>query len=97
MMNHESVTPWRPDSASYEDLLDVINTLATELATAAETTGSGHAPIAARADYLRAQAAHDDAVATWTAGSAQHQVAAVRDALGQCRAALEAACDRLRP
>ena len=73
----------------------MIDALAAELADTAEATRSGHAPIAARACYLRAQAAHDVAVASWAASDAQH-IATVRDALGQCRAALEAANHRLR-
>ena len=95
-MNHEAMTSWRPDATRDEDLREVIKALAAELAHAAEATRSGHVPIAARADYLRAQAAHDVAAAAWTAANAQHQVAAVHDALGQCRAALEGARDRLR-
>ncbi len=75
----------------------MIDALAAELASAAEATRSGHVPIAARACYLRAQAAHDMAVASWAASEREHQIATVRDALGQCRAALDAARDRLRP
>ena len=88
---------WHPDTTPYDDLRDVIDALAAELAEAAEATQSGHVPIAARAYYLRAQDAHAAAVASWTASESEHETAAVRDALGQCRAALEAARKRLRP
>lgn len=87
---------WRPDATPYAELGDVVDALAANLADTAEATRSGHAPIAARAYYLRAQAAHDVAVENWGASDAQH-IATVRDALGQCRAALEAANDRRRP
>ena len=87
---------WHPDTTPYDELGDVIEALAADLANAAEATQSGHVPIAARACYLRAQAAHNAAVAGWAASDGQDGTAAVRDALGQCRTSLEAAHERLR-
>ena len=86
---------WCPDATPYDELHDVIDALAAELADADEATQSGHVPITARACYLRAQAAHDVAVASWSGSGAKDKTATVRDALGQCRAALEAARERL--
>jgi hypothetical protein len=79
-----------------EDLLDEIDALAPELTAAAEATGSGGVPIAARADYLRAQAAYRGAVIAWATAREADQFSAVRDALEQCRSALESTRERLR-
>jgi hypothetical protein len=95
-MVHESMQPRRFNASSDEDLLEDIDALALELTEAAEATGSGHVPISARADFLCAQAAHQRAVVIWTAASAQHQLGAVRDALEQCREALDSMRERLR-
>jgi hypothetical protein len=50
---------------------------------------SGHAPIAARADYLRAHDAHHRAAIGWMAATDRAGLAVVSDALRQCRTALE--------
>ena len=47
-----------------EGLLNVIDALKADLDRAAETTGTDHAPIAARADYLRARDAYRRAVSS---------------------------------
>jgi hypothetical protein len=87
----ESTQPHTPR----EELLDEIDALAIELTAAGEATASGHVPIAARADYLRAQAAHRRAVINW-AIAREEQLSAVRDALEECRGALESTRERLR-
>lgn len=86
----------RFDASPNEDLLDEIDTIALELNDAATATGSGRVPIAARADFLRAKAAHQRAVVIWTAASTQHQLIEVREALDQCRDALRRTRERLR-
>jgi multidrug resistance efflux pump len=72
-----------------EHLLAEIDALALELEEAAEATGSGRAPISARAGYLRAQDAHRRAQIAWTAARSREELTAVADALRECRTALE--------
>jgi hypothetical protein len=78
--------------SQHDPLLAEIDTLELELelSRVAEATGNGHARISARADYLRAQAAHQRAVTAWSVASGPHQLNAARDALDECRSALEA-------
>jgi hypothetical protein len=71
-------------------LLDQIDELALELRAAAQATSRGHVPLAARADYLRAEDAHRRAVLTYAGAWGAAELTAVADALGQCRAALDA-------
>ncbi|MEO8688375.1 MAG: hypothetical protein ABI611_09155 [Solirubrobacteraceae bacterium] len=79
-----------------EDLVHEIDRLGVELDQAAGATGSGRVPISARADFLRAQAAHQRAVVIWTAAGAEHQLTAAREALELCRDALGSMRERLR-
>jgi hypothetical protein len=72
-----------------EHLLAEIDALALELEEAAEATGSGRAPISARADYLRAQDAYRRAQVAWTAARSRDELTAVAEALRDCRTALE--------
>jgi hypothetical protein len=72
-----------------DHLLAEIDALAIEFDEAAEATASGHAPIAARADYLRAHDAHHRAAIGWMAATDRAGLAVVSDALRQCRTALE--------
>ena len=95
-MHHDFVQSSRADGSPKEDLLRAIDLLARELRDAATATGSGQVPISARADYLRAQAAHSRAMTAWTVASGQQQqLGAVRDAVAECRRALEATRARL--
>src|SRR3954463_1298687 len=73
-----------------EHLLAEIDALALELEEAAEATGSGNAPISARADYLRARDAHRRAQIAWTAARDREGLTAVAEALRDCRTAIEA-------
>lgn len=95
-MSSEAPITRRFGASPNEDLLDEIDSLGLELNEAAEATGSGRVPISARADFLRAQAAHQRAVVIWTAASAEHQLTAVREALELCRDALASMRERLR-
>ena len=80
----------RPRIGSLRDhLLAEIHALALELDGASDTTASGRAPIAARADYLRARDAHHRAAITWMAATNREELTLVSDALRQCRTALE--------
>src|SRR5689334_21113990 len=72
-----------------DHLLAEIDALALELDGASDTTASGRAPIAARADYLRARDAHHRAAITWMAATNRDELTLVSDALRQCRTALE--------
>jgi hypothetical protein len=78
------------------DLLETFDTLARQLSEACELTSSGRVPISARAEYLRAEAAHLSALATWAAAGGEEQFDVVRDALAQCRRALDASRAKLR-
>jgi hypothetical protein len=81
----------RPRFGSLRDhLLAEIDALALELDEAAHATASGRAPIAARADYLRARDAHHRAAIAWMAATNREELTLVSDALRQCRTALEA-------
>jgi hypothetical protein len=71
-----------------DGLLGVIDALKADLDRAAEATGTDHAPIAARADYLRARDAYRRAVVAWSKASGDDRLNAVTGALEQCRAAL---------
>ena len=86
-VTHEFVEGCCHESA-HEDLLDVIDALKAELDEAARATGTDQAPIAARADYLRARDAYRRAVIGWSKASGEDRLDAVTDALEQCRAAL---------
>ena len=80
----------RPQLGSLRDhLLAEIDALAIELDESSVTTQSGRAPIAARADYLRARDAHHRAAIAWMGATDREQLTAVSDALRQCRTALE--------
>src|SRR4051794_2834434 len=80
----------RPFAPPREHLLAEIDALALELEEAAEATGSGNAPISARADYLRARDAHRRAQIAWTAARDREGLTAVAEALRDCRTAIEA-------
>jgi hypothetical protein len=71
-----------------EGLLGVVDALKADLDRAAEATGTDHAPIAARADYLRARDAYRRAVVAWSQTSGDDRLDPVTGALEQCRAAL---------
>jgi hypothetical protein len=73
-----------------DHLLAEIEALALELDEAADATASGRAPIAARADYLRAREAHHRAAIAWMAATNREELTLVSGALRQCRTALEA-------
>jgi hypothetical protein len=88
---------FRPQLASLRDhLLAEIEALAIELREAADATASGDVPIAARADYLRAQDAHRRAVIAWTTARGREQHRAIAETLRQCRTALESSRALLR-
>jgi hypothetical protein len=87
----------RPHIESLRDhLLAEIDALAFELDEASSLTSLGSAPLAARADYLRARDAHNRAAIAWMAATERHQLTAVSDALRQCRTALESSRATLR-
>ena len=87
----------RPRFGSRRDhLLAEIDALAIELEEAGEATASGQAPIAARANYLRAREAHHRAAIAWMGATNPDELTAVSDALRQCRTALESSRARLR-
>jgi hypothetical protein len=71
-------------------LLDQIDELALELRAAGEATSGGCVPLAARADYLRAEDAHRRAVLAYAGAWGSAELTRVADALTQCRAALDA-------
>jgi hypothetical protein len=79
-----------------EDLLETFDTLALQLSETGELTSSGRVPISARTEYLRAEAAHLSALATWAAAGGEEQFEVVREALEQCRSALDASRAKLR-
>jgi hypothetical protein len=79
-----------------EDLLETFDTLALQLSETGELTSSGRVPISARAEYLRAEAAHLSALATWASAGGEEQFEVVREALEQCRRALDASRAKLR-
>jgi len=82
----------RPQLGPLRDhLLAEIDALAIELEESGEATESGRAPIAARADYLRARDAYHRAAIAWMGARDRAQLTAVSDALRQCRTALESA------
>ena len=85
------------EAAQHDCLPDEIEGLALELVEVAQAIASDYVPIAARADYLHAQDAHRRAVAAWALTNGQHhQLEAVRDALAECRGALDSTRVRLR-
>ena len=87
----------RPQFGSLRDhLLADIDALAFELDEASVATTSGRAPIAARADYLRARDAHHRAAIAWMAATDREQLTLVSDALRQCRTALESSRATMR-
>ena len=89
-MGEESLSERRFARPRLRDhLLAEIDALAIELDEAGEVTGSGHAPISARADYLRARDAHHRAAIGWMAATDRAGLAVVSNALRQCRTALE--------
>jgi hypothetical protein len=79
-----------------EDLLETFDALALQLSETGELTSSGRVPISARAEYLRAEAAHLSALATWASAGGEKQFEVVREALEQCRSALDASRAKLR-
>jgi hypothetical protein len=80
----------RPPLGPLRDhLLAEIHALDLELREASEATAAGHVPIAARADFLRAQDAHRRAAIAWSAARGRDELRAVSEALRQCRTALE--------
>ena len=88
---------FRPQLASLRDhLLAEIEALAIELREAADATARANVPIAARADYLRAQNAHRRAVIAWTTARGRDEHRAIAETLRQCRTALEASRALLR-
>jgi hypothetical protein len=88
---------FRPELASLRDhLLAEIEALAIELREAADATARGNVPIAARAEYLRAQDAHRRAVIAWTSARGRDEHRAIAETLRQCRNALESARALLR-
>jgi hypothetical protein len=87
----------RPRFGSRRDhLLAEIDALAIELEEAGEVTSSGRAPIAARANYLRAREAHHRAAIAWMGATNPAELTAVSAALRQCRTALESSRELLR-
>jgi hypothetical protein len=70
-------------------LLAEIHALDLELREASEVTAAGDVPIAARADFLRAQDAHRRAAIAWSAARSRDELREVSDALRHCRTALE--------
>ena len=79
-----------------EDLLETFDTLALELAETGEPTRPGACRSRRRAEYLRAEAAHLSALATWAGAGGEEQFEVVREALEQCRRALDASRAKLR-
>lgn len=80
----------RPPVGPLRDhLLAEIHALDFELREASDATAAGHVPIAARADFLRAQDAHRRAAIAWAAARGRDELRAVSSALRECRTALE--------
>jgi hypothetical protein len=99
-MSDESSRPRRLQPRRFvtrrDHLLAEIDALAIELEDASDATSSGHAPVAARADYMRARQAHHRAAMMWISSTGPEQLALVSDALRTCRAALESSRAALR-
>jgi hypothetical protein len=99
-MSDESPRPRRLQPPRFvtrrDHLLAEIEALAIELDEASGATASGHAPVAARADYLRARQAHHRAAMMWISSIDQEQLALVSEALRTCRTALESSRAALR-
>jgi hypothetical protein len=72
-----------------DHLLAEIHALAIELDGASADTESGRAPLAARAEYLRARRDHHRAAMMWMNSTEAEQLTLVSEALRTCRAALE--------
>ena len=77
-------------------LVAEIDALALELDEARDATSTGHAPISARADYLRAQDAHRRAQLALADAHTRAELTVVSDALRDCRTALGATRATLR-
>jgi hypothetical protein len=102
---HLLMTPETPSGPQFgrrrfaslrEHLPAEIDALALELEEAAEVTASGQVPISARADYLRAHDAYRRAQIAMSLAGERDDLAAVADALRDCRTALEASRALLR-